>query len=246
MRYEAFRPATESSSLNMAKTSISDEELQLRKRARRRLVGAIGLVLLVVVFVPMFLDRGPRQQKQDMDICIPPVPGQTQTPVPSAPPMPASAQSAAPTGDAAGTTTATPTPPASVTTQAGTQEHAAPPQPVPMSAPSAAAPEGEKAARAPDKPADTPTAEATAPSPEEFVIQLGAFADRARAKEILAKVKAEKVAAYLEAVKLPQGVRIRVRAGPFPTLQAAEKAKEQLKAAKLLPSNNVKIVRRGE
>src|SRR5882672_10297905 len=64
----------------VAKTPISDEELQLRKRARRRLVGAIVLVLLVVVLVPMFLEREPRLQKQDMDIRIPPVPGQTQAP----------------------------------------------------------------------------------------------------------------------------------------------------------------------
>jgi len=36
----------------MAK-SISEEELQLRKRARRRLVGAIALVTIVAVFLPM-------------------------------------------------------------------------------------------------------------------------------------------------------------------------------------------------
>ena len=36
----------------MAK-SISDEEIQLRKRARRRLVGAIALVTVIAVFLPM-------------------------------------------------------------------------------------------------------------------------------------------------------------------------------------------------
>lgn len=59
---------------DMAK-AISDEELQLKKRARRRLVGAIALVLLVVVFLPMFLDSEPKPLNQDIAITIPPMPG---------------------------------------------------------------------------------------------------------------------------------------------------------------------------
>ncbi len=59
---------------DMAK-AISDEELQLKKRARRRLVGAIALVLLVVVFLPMFLDSEPKPLNQDIAISIPPLPG---------------------------------------------------------------------------------------------------------------------------------------------------------------------------
>ena len=59
---------------DMAK-AISDEELQLKKRARRRLVGAITLVLLVVVFLPMFLDSEPKPLNQDIAITIPPLTG---------------------------------------------------------------------------------------------------------------------------------------------------------------------------
>ena len=59
---------------DMAK-AISDEELQLKKRARRRLVGAIALVLLVVVFLPMLLDSEPKPLNQDIAIIIPPLPG---------------------------------------------------------------------------------------------------------------------------------------------------------------------------
>lgn len=59
---------------DMAK-AISDEELQLKKRARRRLVGAIALVLLVVVFLPMFLDSEPKPLNQDIAITIPPLTG---------------------------------------------------------------------------------------------------------------------------------------------------------------------------
>jgi DedD protein len=59
---------------DMAK-AISDEELQLKKRARRRLVGAIALVLVVVVFLPMFLDSEPKPLNQDIAITIPPITG---------------------------------------------------------------------------------------------------------------------------------------------------------------------------
>ena len=46
-----------------------------KKRARRRLVGAITLALLVVVFVPMFLDNEPKPLSEDIEIVIPPLPG---------------------------------------------------------------------------------------------------------------------------------------------------------------------------
>ena len=51
---------------------ISDEELQLKKRARRRLVGAIVLVTAVAVILPMVLDSEPKPVSQNVDIQIPP------------------------------------------------------------------------------------------------------------------------------------------------------------------------------
>src|SRR5687767_1601914 len=50
---------------------ISDEELQLKKRARRRLVGAIVLVTAVAVVLPMVLDSEPRPVSQNVEIQIP-------------------------------------------------------------------------------------------------------------------------------------------------------------------------------
>src|SRR5574340_753134 len=47
------------------------EELQLRKRARRRLVGAITLVALMVTVLPMVLDDEPKPVGQDIAISIP-------------------------------------------------------------------------------------------------------------------------------------------------------------------------------
>ncbi|MEO8767748.1 MAG: SPOR domain-containing protein, partial [Nitrosospira sp.] len=54
----------------MAKT-VSEEEIQLRKRARRRLVGAVTLVIAAVVILPMVLDNKPEQRSQEIDIRIP-------------------------------------------------------------------------------------------------------------------------------------------------------------------------------
>ena len=48
-----------------------DPVLPEKKRARRRLVGAIALVLAAVIGLPMILDSEPRQLPDDIDIQIP-------------------------------------------------------------------------------------------------------------------------------------------------------------------------------
>ena len=44
------------------------EELELKKKARRRLVGAVALVLAVVILVPMLLDDERRPLSEDVEI----------------------------------------------------------------------------------------------------------------------------------------------------------------------------------
>src|SRR3970282_546150 len=51
--------------------AISDEELQLKLRARRRLIGGIVLVTAVVVVLPMVLDTEPGPVSQDITVRIP-------------------------------------------------------------------------------------------------------------------------------------------------------------------------------
>ena len=51
--------------------SISEEEMRLRKRARRRLIGAIALTTLVIVTLPMVLDGEPRPIGDDIAVQIP-------------------------------------------------------------------------------------------------------------------------------------------------------------------------------
>src|SRR4249920_1405577 len=51
--------------------AISDEELQLKRRARRRLIGAIVLVTAMVVVLPMVLDTEPGPVSQEITVRIP-------------------------------------------------------------------------------------------------------------------------------------------------------------------------------
>jgi DedD protein len=222
----------------VAKTPISDEELQLRKRARRRLVGAIVLVLLVVVLVPMFLEREPRPQKQDMDIRIPPIPGSTQersgsntvpaSPSAVTPPLPGSPTSAEPASPPLATSAPAPT-------TSDTRAANPPPAETKATAPNHASP------------AKPPAGDLAKPATDEgFVIQLGAFSNASNAKQLLKQLKAHKFAAYSEAVKTPKGEKTRVRVGPYPSVEVAEKARERLRALNLMPVSDAKVVRMGE
>lgn len=55
----------------MAKQIITDEESTLKRQARRRLIGAIALTILVVVLLPMVLDREPPAPSPDIELQIP-------------------------------------------------------------------------------------------------------------------------------------------------------------------------------
>ncbi|MEY4959849.1 MAG: hypothetical protein RL610_28 [Pseudomonadota bacterium] len=54
----------------MARTD-SEAEIQLRKRARGRLIGAVALVIVSVVILPMVLDSEPKRVVHEIDIQIP-------------------------------------------------------------------------------------------------------------------------------------------------------------------------------
>ena len=50
---------------------VTEEELQLRKRARRRLVGAVALVAVTAAVLPMVLDTDPKPTSSEVNIQIP-------------------------------------------------------------------------------------------------------------------------------------------------------------------------------
>jgi DedD protein len=92
--------------------------------------------------------------------------------------------------------------------------------------PAEAKPAPAKAAEA--KAGDTKAATGDADA-KSFVIQLGAFSEANRAKDRHAQMVNAGVKGYTEVIKTPTGDKTRVRAGPFPNRDAAEKANERLK-----------------
>ena len=187
----------------MAK-AISSEELQLKKRARRRLVGAIALVLFVIVFLPMILDNEPRQMSQDVSINIPQLPEEDSVESASSEPL--------------GFTPVEPSP----------ATESAPPVTQPKPQQQARASSNRRVAAKPVTQANNASVNS-----EGFVVQLGAFSNSENASRLAAIVRESKFEAYTEVVSTTQGDRTRVRVGPFDTRAAAEEARGRLKRRKL-------------
>ena len=186
----------------------------LRRRGRRRLVGAIALVLLAVIVLPWIFDPQPRQ--------APPVsvriPGEDETPfvpksVPKPPASAVKAEKPAPAPEV---------PPAAPKTESKPAEKGPAAKPAPAAP---AAPAGTASERA--------RAEAALAN-AQFFVPVGAYADPST---VVAKLKAAKLAYFTERVATAKGTVTRVRAGPFASREAAEKAQKQLKALGFSPGN---------
>jgi DedD protein len=93
-------------------------------------------------------------------------------------------------------------------------------------------------------PALTPSKELA--NGDGYIVQLGAFSSPANAKQLLHKLKLEKFPAYTEAVRTTQGEKTRVRVGPYPNAEVAEKARDRLKTLKLVFGNDARVMRAGE
>ena len=212
----------------MAEQDTSPDELQLKKRARRRLVGAVALALFAVIVLPMVMDREPRPLSQDIQVRIPSqdstgfasklLPGKPATPMPAPEPKPAAEEK--PSAKAK----AEPAPAPSTPPLAATKP----------TAPASVAPPAKPAERpaAQEKkiePAENPAAKDAADAAGQWVVQLGAYKDAGKVRNLMSKLKGINVPAYTEKTETPQGPLTRVRAGPFPSQEAAEKARGRVK-----------------
>ena len=229
----------------MAK-SISEEELQLRKRARRRLIGAIALVTIVAVFLPMALDHEPKPVNQDITIRIPPSTAGAFTPKPAPVPEPKPVVKPAPVtpvqptppvaGDAPKATAAPAAKPAVAAPAADTE--AAPPKQAAAVQPKAQAkPVAKLAAKSTPETKAADRAQPAAQSAGGYVVQVAALNDADKAKQLQQQIAAAGVKSYTEVVPVVNGQVTRVRAGPFASRDEAEKVREQLKGMGL--SGNV-------
>ncbi|MCX7149176.1 MAG: SPOR domain-containing protein [Rhodocyclales bacterium] len=193
-----------------------DADLQLKKRARRRLVGAAALALFAVIVLPMVMDREPRPLSQDIQVRIP---SQDSTGL----------AAKVPPGKPAATPMPAPEPVAEQKTEAKAKSE--PVAAISSAAPAVAKPAGPAAAKpvakpaAPEKIIETAEGEPSG----QWVVQLGAYKEAGNVKLLLAKLKGVGVPAYTEKFDSPQGPRTRVRAGPFAGQDAAEKARSRIR-----------------
>lgn len=197
----------------------------MKRRARRRLVGAIALVVFLVIALPIVLEKEPKPESQDLVIQIPsqdagrfntrilPPPtaekgeasqGAAPPTVPEKPAIKPESKSAAPKAEAAREQPGRPA------------REDKTPSPADLAA---------AAARA----ADAQRAQAILAG-ESFVIPLGAFTQIENIKQLQSKLAAGGIRSFAETLKGPRGEQTRVRAGPFDTRAAAEKAREKLMA----------------
>ena len=202
----------------------------VRKRAKHRLIGAAVLVLVGVVGFPLLFDSQPRPIPVDIAIEIPArqsvKPLATATPA-SATPAP-SAAPATPAPDPA--PVAPPAAVASVTP-------AATPVPAVPAVTAAAAPTAprvvEDSARAKALLEDKPVVAANESAELRLVVQVGAFADAAKAREVRLKLEKAGLKTYTQVADSKEGKRTRVRVGPFANKAEADQAALKIKALDL-------------
>ena len=192
----------------------SPDAILLKRRARRRLVGAVALVVLVVVIVPVVLDQQPRTVTQPLTVRIPAQDGGGPFNSPVLPPL-SSPQSAPKKGEARQEVNASPGGPAA----AEVAKSRAPER--------IDAQEENKRAKADE--AEARRAKAS-PGENAYVVPLGAFSHPDNAMQVRKKARSAGIKSYTETIKVAQGERTRVRAGPFSSQDAAEKAREKLKS----------------
>lgn len=229
---------------------VTQEEMALRRRARRRLVGAVAIALAAVVALPMLFDPEPKPLGPEVDLRIP----AKDTPFEPAPGAPAAAP--APTEPEPAPQMAEPTQPAPQP-QAQAAQPTPPAEAKPLESKPATAPAGEskpekpalkeavkpeksvrqieskadEVAITPAKPEPRPEIK-SAPKPDAafaskgFYLQLGAFGSEINAKQLQEKARAAGFKAGLNAAN----GQFRVRVGPIAEHDKALEMQAKLKA----------------
>ncbi len=218
----------------MAK-QLTDEEINLRRKLRRRLIGASALILTLVVVLPMLLDSEPKISGQDIELRIP-APDQVGEFVPSVESVEStdvavsavtsvSAVSAVsalvakmPINSVVASSVAAVTAPVASLPVVKKAEA----RPVEIKKPEVKKPEAKVA----DKPAVVAEKSATS-----FVAQVGAYSNVDTAQQQYTQLKNWHFKAYTEKV----GDKTRVRVGPYASREQAEQVRALLEKHGLHP-----------
>ena len=227
-----------------SQTQLNDQEIQFKKRARRRLVGAIALVLIMVAVLPMVLDdHAAKAPPQEIAISIPSQDGGEFT----SKIVPVTPVAETPVVEAAPVVAPEPTPPVvhessqkpasikleSVAVPVETPKAEPVKQPPVKAQPAKTEAPKKEIAKSSDKiaedkkPADPKVASGNA------YVQIGVFSDEENVKQLQQKLSSLSLKSYTEKIDTPKGQKIRLRAGPFSSRQNAETALEKVKGAGL-------------
>ena len=202
----------------MQKDSAADIELNLKKKARRRLVGAIALVILMIIVLPLLLeDRSAVVSHEDVKISI--------------------------QNEAAPATEATPTPTLDEfdSNVVSADQQAAAPQPTQPENKDAAKSveiEEDPEASPATQPAQTDTTKSAdlpkrvAPQ-EQYFVQIGVFSDLNNVKQLQSKLSSLGYKSSTEKIKTPKGEKIRLRSQVFTSRNEAAIALQNIKASGL-------------
>ncbi|MEI8384758.1 MAG: SPOR domain-containing protein [Nitrosomonadaceae bacterium] len=204
----------------MARTD-SEAEIQLRKRARRRLVGAIALVIVSVVILPMVLDNEPKRAVHEIDIQIPSESAVAEFMPKTVPELEPLAMAELPSRELVED-------PRPETPKTEPVDQAKSLLPTPQVIPKTAQPP-EKLIEKPAESKPIPKAEKKPSSVNTFVVQLGAFSDPLKAKQQQQNLTTNGINTYTENIKTEKGEVVRVRIGPFSVRSEAEEMRNRLK-----------------
>lgn len=220
--------------------NITEEELLLRKRARRRLVGAIILVLVSIIVLPAIFDEPkPNDETHEIAINLPGVDRSTIVPSPEQQTQESFSDMSA--------TTELPNEPEIHTQdiekiiEAHSYESGGIPIPGvkpkldkrPTEILSANNASSARSANTPAAAASvaetTKASQTSSDSTKGFVVQLGAFSDQSKARQQHANLVSSGFNAYTETLKVDNKEVTRVRIGPFMTRGAADSELKKLK-----------------
>ncbi|MCE2782496.1 SPOR domain-containing protein [Limnohabitans sp.] len=211
----------------------------VRRRARHRLTGAVVLVLLAVVGFPLLFDTQPRPVSVNTPILVP---DRQKTPaLASNVPVPAAQAPAKPLLPSPEVATV----PAQSTLDAREEVVPKPEAPLankPVEKPQTplveTKPEAKPESKAPTPPKpkdDGQKAQAllegkpAKPAATRLAIQVGAFTDAAKVREVRSKLEQAGLKTYTQVVERDGKSTTRIRVGPFETKEEADKAAARIR-----------------
>jgi DedD protein len=218
----AFFKSRNSGDLSAAAPIQPESVEAVRRRAKHRLIGSAVLVLAGVVLFPFLFDQQPRPVSVDIPIEIPDRNKVKPLSLPAATP-PAAAETvitASPPAPAQEIEEILPATPSSASVSA--------PKPVPTPEPKV-----DQAAKAQALLDGQVPPKAGADVAARYIVQVGAFADTARAQEVRIKVERAGLKTYTHVADTKEGRRTRVRVGPFATKAEADRVAEKIRRLEL-------------